>query len=99
MQLVNIKEILDKAVEIPGCFSKMVSTWDIIHTKPIEAEPIIHAYWKKEIKDGIYWYACSNCTADVPKTRYKADLFSAFCPHCGARKDAKNYDERLVEDN
>lgn len=87
MKLINIKDILDKAVEVPGYFSKMVSTWDIIHTKPIDAKPIVHAYWKKEIEDGMYWYACSECSKEIPKTRYKADLFSNYCPHCGATMD------------
>lgn len=41
-------------------------------------------FWKKEIEDGMYWYVCSECGSEVPKTRYKSDLFSAFCPHCGA---------------
>lgn len=56
-------------------------------------KPVPHTYWKKEIEDGMYWYACSNCGEPVPKTRWKTDLFSNFCPHCGARMDAPNPDE------
>ena len=82
--LISAKEILKKAVEVPGCISKMVSTWDIAHAKPADARPVVRAYWKKEIENGMYWYACSQCGGEVPKTRYKADLFSPYCPHCGA---------------
>ena len=60
---------------------------------PAEAASIVHAYWKKEIEDGMYWYACSNCGEPAPKTRYKTDLFSDYCPHCGAVMDADNPDE------
>lgn len=87
MELLNKESILAKAVSIPGNFSKYVSLWDIVHMKPIEARPIVHAYWKKEVEDGMYWYVCSECGGEIPKTRYKSDFFSDFCPHCGAQMD------------
>lgn len=52
-------------------------------------------FWKKEVEDGMYWYVCSECGSEVPRTRYKSDLFSAFCPHCGAVM--KDLDEEAAE--
>ena len=40
--------------------------------------------WKKEVEGGVYWYACSECGEEIAKTRWKHDLYSDFCPHCGA---------------
>lgn len=53
-------------------------------------KPALHAHWKKEIEDGMYWYACSNCGGHIPQTRWNHDLFSDFCPHCGAVMNAAN---------
>ena len=44
-------------------------------------------FWKKEVEDGMYWYACSECGHVVPKDRYRQDWFSDYCPNCGARMD------------
>ena len=84
MQLINKESVLEKAVAIPGAFCKFVSAWDIVHAPPVDARPIVHAHWKRIEKDGMYWYACSHCGGDIPRDRYKSDLFSDFCPNCGS---------------
>lgn len=61
----------------------------------VEAEPVIHAHWKKEIENGVYWYVCSECGNEVPKTRYKTDLYSAYCPYCGAHMDEEVADAEV----
>lgn len=53
----------------------------------VEAIPVVHGFWKKEIEDGMYWYVCSECGHEIPRDRYKHDWFSAYCPACGARMD------------
>ena len=43
--------------------------------------------WEKVVENEMYWYECSECGADVPKTRWKHDYFSDYCPNCGAYMD------------
>ncbi len=58
----------------------------------VEAEPVVHAHWKKEVEGGMYWYVCSACGAEAPYTRWKSHLFSGFCPYCGAHMDEEVVD-------
>lgn len=48
---------------------------------------VIHAKWIKIEDDICYWYGCSNCKEEVLKNRYGYDLFSCYCPNCGAKMD------------
>lgn len=49
------------------------------------ADLIPKGRWKREAESGYYWYVCSECGHDIPKTKYKHDWFANFCPNCGAR--------------
>ena len=53
----------------------------------VDAVEVVHGRWKKQVEDGMYWYECSECGGEVPKTRYKHDWYSACCPNCGAKMD------------
>ncbi len=83
---------LKNEMEWPGRHPEFISAIecaiaDLGDMPTIEAEPIVHAFWKKRTGHGVYWYACSNCDEDVPKGRYGQDYFSRRCPHCGAHMD------------
>lgn len=40
--------------------------------------------WIKKVDDGMYWYECSEC-GDYPlKSAFGHDVYSDWCPHCGA---------------
>ena len=54
---------------------------------PVDAAPIIHARWERAEDDYCYWHRCSNCKEKAPKNEWGQDMFSAFCPSCGARMD------------
>ena len=45
--------------------------------------------WIRIESDGTYglsyWYTCSVCHNKVPKSEYRLDYFSPYCPACGAK--------------
>ena len=43
-----------------------------------------HGRWAKQVEDGMYWYECSVCGGEIPRTRHGYYMFSDFCPNCGA---------------
>lgn len=49
-------------------------------------------YWKRKVEYGVYWYVCSECGNELPKSRCGTDYFSDYCPDCGAMMDGGTYD-------
>lgn len=72
--LVSRKALLEKAVPVPGAFSKMVSTWDIVHEPAVEAVPVNYS----KIVDGMC-LVCGWFGDQVAAVDY------SFCPGCGAK--------------
>lgn len=63
----------------------------------IEVKEVKHASWIKDERqqrdDGeIYDYCCSLCRGAAPEGEYgNHDVFTDFCPHCGATMDLQEY--------
>lgn len=64
-----------------------LSSYGISLGEKADVTKVVHAYWKKCIDRGMYWYACSNCNCDIPRDRYGHYYFSRRCPSCGAYMD------------
>ena len=44
-----------------------------------------HGKWQRfNDEHGTYWTGCSNCKGDIPKDKYGIDIYTDFCPNCGA---------------
>lgn len=44
-----------------------------------------HGKWQRfNDEHGTYWTGCSNCKGDIPKDKYGIDMYTNFCPNCGA---------------
>ena len=41
------------------------------------------AKWAKRCNEICYWYECSNCRGEVPRSPWGSHWFSAYCPSCG----------------
>ncbi len=60
----------------------------IIDSQPtIDAVEVVHGRWVKKTEDCFWYYACSECGNPVPISQWGNDLFSSYCPNCGARMD------------
>lgn len=83
-RLINANEILEKGVSIPGCVSKMVSTWDIVHAPTVDAVEVIRCKECQEFAPGFirpYLGWCSVWDTTVRET--------GFCHHGKPRSEEK----------
>lgn len=84
-EYIGRESILKKAAEVPGCFSKLVSAWDIAHEPAADVAPVRHGRWEPPAV-GKYGVLCSVCRSQV-------DNPFVYCPNCGAKmnlEDTKN---------
>ena len=63
----------------------------------IDAEPVRHGRWMDGHRAGyelsLYWFIyCSECLYERDDDDHDKD--TPFCPHCGARMDKEEHDER-----
>lgn len=64
---------------------------EIEETPAADVRENIQAEWVKQKGevDGypIYWYKCSNCGCNPYRNKWGHEMFSNFCPDCGAVMD------------
>lgn len=76
------EKVLSKAAPVAGCFSNMISAYDVIMLPAADVAPVVHGRWLcgdyYDIGD-----VCSECDWDSQMTHpsYR------YCPNCGARMD------------
>lgn len=76
------EKVLSKAAPVAGCFSNMISAYDVIMLPAADVAPVRHGRWLcgdyYDIGD-----VCSECDWDSQMTHpsYR------YCPNCGARMD------------
>lgn len=76
------EKVLSKAAPVAGCFSNMISAYDVIMLPAADVAPVVHGQWLcgdyYDIGD-----VCSECDWDSQMTHpsYR------YCPNCGARMD------------
>ena len=97
-EYIEREAVLKKAVEVSGCFSEMVSAWDIAHEPAADVAEVRHGRWVGIEYDGyadgcpVYdLWECSECGEevrgeDVPDTH-------SWCHACGARMDKEDEHE------
>lgn len=77
--------LVENKTIVKGCFEKF---GDSIDAQPIiEAEPVVHGYWIKEIHKNIWgnkihYERCSACNTYSPN-----HLKTKYCSACGAKMD------------
>lgn len=80
------------ADKVPEAFNYEDGSWwfqDRIDELPtVDAKPVVHAKWIREDVEGLGWHRiCSNCRNNILFNYYGNDVFSKYCPHCGAKMD------------
>ena len=76
------EKVLSKAAPVAGCFSNMISAYDVIMLPAADVAPVRHGRWLY----GDYYDigdVCSECDWDSQMTHpsYR------YCPNCGTRMD------------
>ena len=81
-EYIEREKVLSKAAPLAGCFSNMISAYDVIMIPAADVAPVRHGRWLcgdyYDIGD-----VCSECDWDSQMTHpsYR------YCPNCGARMD------------
>ena len=76
-EYIEREKVLSKAAPVEGCFSDMISTYDVAMLPAADVAPVRHGMWKSYTKN---LGECSNC-GYVVSIRYD------YCPNCGAKMD------------
>lgn len=84
-EYIEREKVLSKAAPVAGCFSNMISAYDVIMLPAADVAPVRHGYWIDNGANGYKWaFICSRCgyvDGHPSDDRYN------FCPSCGARMD------------
>ena len=84
-EYIDKAKVLEKAVEIKGYSSKMISAWDVAHIPSANVAEVKHGKWIRRNADDEAVSQCSVC-------KYPVSTFwseSTYCPHCGAKMDGE----------
>ena len=93
-EYIEREKVLSKAAPVEGCFSDMISAYDVAMLPAADVSPVRHGIWIS-LTDcsnaGVY---CSVCHKKVYKEDYaicnrKNKLRSDYCPNCGAKMDGE----------
>ena len=85
-EYIEREKVLSKAAPVAGCFSDMISAYDVIMLPAADVAPVRHGRW---IDKGEY-AVCTEC-GGRSGTQYDGvepiPLMTQFCPNCGAKMD------------
>lgn len=74
------EKVLSKAAPVAGCFSNMISAYDVIMLPAADVAPVRHGRWLYHTLIDEHIHAeCSEC--------HKVRIIDNFCPNCGAKMD------------
>ena len=76
-EYIEREKVLSKAAPVEGCFSDMISAYDVIMLPATDVAPVRHGRWI-EHDDGVF--TCSECGNAESNESY-------FCRYCGAKMD------------
>ena len=82
-EYIKREKVLSKAAPVEGCFSDMISAYDVIMLPTADVAPVRHGRWIKYQIPPII--CCSNCdwATDVEEKNFQ------YCPNCGAKMDGE----------
>lgn len=84
-EYIEREKVLSKAAPLVGCFSNMISAYDVIMIPAADVAPVVHGYWIDNGANGYKWaFICSRCGY---VDGHPFDDRHNFCPSCGARMD------------
>ena len=82
-EYIEREKVLSKAAPVEGCFSDMISAYDVIMLPAADVAPVRHGRWgtHSDRPDSLICSVC-NCGFDM----WKHDPHN-YCLNCGAKMD------------
>ena len=62
----------------------------VLDVPAVDAKESVYAKWARKENHMFYWYECSNCGNKPLRNAYKEEVYSSYCPHCGAEMYMEN---------
>lgn len=85
MYHINVDGFIKDIINIYGEDSSTYNIIIEILDKHIHEDKEETAMWERKENDISYWYECSNCGEEAPKSQYGSTMFSNYCPECGRK--------------
>ena len=84
-EYIEREKILSKAAPVAGCFSDMISAYDVAMLPATDVAPVRHGRWEtnSDRPDSLICSVC-KCGFDM----WKHDPHN-YCPNCGAKVDGE----------
>ena len=83
-EYIEREKVLSKATPVAGCFSDMISAYDVIMLPAADGAPVRHGRWIPAVYVGDCCYRCSEC--QFLRDAYLLGIGN-YCPNCGAKMD------------
>ena len=89
VEYIEREKVLSKAAPVEGCFSDMISAYDVLMLPAADVAPVRHGRWVQvivhvEFEDGFVDRVEECCSAyHEPNGR----RCTYFCPNCGAKME------------
>ena len=86
-EYIEREKVLSKAAPVEGCFSDMISAYDVILLPAADVAPVVHSRWAHFGGDEWGCPVCgfvitTECSWDKPTKKY--------CENCGAKMDMRS---------
>ena len=90
-EYIEREKVLSKSVPVAGCFSEMISAYDVIMLPAADVAPVRHGRWiNHTMIDGHIHAECSEC--------HKVRIIDNYCPNCGSKMDLEEEQHELRRD-
>ena len=88
VEYIEREKVLSKAAPVEGCFSDMISAYDVLMLPAADVVPVVHCEWEQRPNGEV---VCSRCGALVAvgngDALKEAQEGQHFCFNCGAKMD------------
>ena len=91
-EYIEREKVLSKAAPVEGCFSDMISAYDVIMLPSTDVAPVRHGRWVQvivhvEFEDGFVDRVEEYCSVCHEPNERRCTY---FCPNCGAKMDLES---------
>ena len=83
-EYIEREKVLSKAAPVEGCFSDMISAYDVIMLPAADVAPVVHSRWAHF--GGDEW-GCPVCGFVITTEGSWDKPTKKYCENCGAKMD------------
>ena len=86
-EYIEREKVLSKAAPVEGCFSDMISAYDVILLPAADVAPVVHSRWAHF--GGDEW-GCPVCGFVITTEGSWDKPTKKYCENCGAKMDMRS---------